>query len=68
MCAGCKGIVVVDEQLQGIKMRLRNSMKKFHVENMLEAEIEIAKAFIKPGPARLCRCALSPATDMIACA
>ena len=48
-------------------MRLRNSMKKFHVENMLEAEIEIAKAFIKPGPARLW-CALFPATDMIACA
>ena len=67
MCAGCKGIVVVDEQLQGIKMRLRNSMKKFHVENMLEAEIEIAKAFIKPGPARLW-CVLFPATDMIACA
>ncbi|KAI1797142.1 RdRP-domain-containing protein [Ganoderma leucocontextum] len=52
---GCKGIVVVDEQLEGIHMKLRNSMKKFAVDNVTEAEIEIAKAFIKPGPARLCR-------------
>ena len=36
-------------------MKLRNSMKKFSVNNAIEAEIEIAKAFIKPGPARLCR-------------
>lgn len=52
---GCKGIVVVDEQLKGVHMKLRNSMKKFAVDDATEAEIEIAKAFIKPGPARLCR-------------
>ncbi|KAI1796889.1 RdRP-domain-containing protein [Ganoderma leucocontextum] len=52
---GCKGIVVVDEQLKGIHMNLRKSMKKFAVDNATEAEIEIAKAFIKPGSARLCR-------------
>ena len=53
LCARRKGIVIVDEQLRGVKSRLCNSMRKFHIENMLEAEIEITKAFIKLGLARL---------------
>ncbi|PIL35600.1 RNA-dependent RNA polymerase [Ganoderma sinense ZZ0214-1] len=61
---GCKGIVVVDERLEGIHMKLRNSMRKFAVDNATEAEIEIAKAFIKPGPARLCRPLISVLEDL----
>ncbi|KAI8980167.1 RdRP-domain-containing protein [Trametes punicea] len=54
---GFKGIVVVDETLEGVHMRLRPSMHKFkaHDHDESEAEIEIAKAFIYPGTARLCR-------------
>ena len=47
--------MVVDETLEGIRMRLRPSMKKYTASNDEEAEIEIAKAFVYPGPARLCR-------------
>ncbi|KAH9850349.1 RdRP-domain-containing protein [Lenzites betulinus] len=54
---GFKGIVVVDETLDGVYMRLRQTMNKFkaHKDDEEEAEIEIAKAFIYPGTARLCR-------------
>ncbi|KAI9060668.1 RdRP-domain-containing protein [Trametes sanguinea] len=54
---GFKGIVAVDETLEGVYMRLRPSMHKFkaHDHDKNEAEIEIAKAFIYPGTARLCR-------------
>ncbi|KAI0775229.1 RdRP-domain-containing protein [Trametes elegans] len=49
------GIVVVDETLDGACMRLRPTMDKFEAHDDSEAEIEIAKAFIYPGTARLCR-------------
>ncbi|EIW57530.1 RdRP-domain-containing protein [Trametes versicolor FP-101664 SS1] len=54
---GFKGIVVVDETLEGVYMRLRPTMNKFkaHADDEADAEIEIAKAFIYPGTARLCR-------------
>ncbi|KAH9940437.1 RdRP-domain-containing protein [Epithele typhae] len=52
---GYKGMVVVDDTLEGVAMRLRPSMCKYEVTNYEEAEIEIAKPFIKPGTARLCR-------------
>ncbi|KAI0325538.1 RdRP-domain-containing protein [Cubamyces sp. BRFM 1775] len=52
---GFKGIVVVDERLKGVCMRLRPSMDKFQARDESEAEIEIAKAFVYPGTARLCR-------------
>ncbi|KAI0635910.1 RdRP-domain-containing protein [Trametes polyzona] len=54
---GFKGIIVVDETLDGVYMRLRQTMNKFkaHCHDESEAEIEIAKAFIYPGTARLCR-------------
>ncbi|OSD06554.1 RdRP-domain-containing protein [Trametes coccinea BRFM310] len=54
---GFKGMVVVDETLEGVYMRMRPSMRKFeaHDHDKSEAEIEIAKAFVYPGTARLCR-------------
>ena len=51
---GFKGIVAVDERLEGVCMRLRPSMDKFQARDESEAEIEIAKAFVYPGTARLC--------------
>ena len=47
----------MDENLEGIYMRLRPSMRKFvaNEKDAQEAEIEIAKAFTHPGTARLCR-------------
>ncbi|KAI0367741.1 RdRP-domain-containing protein [Pilatotrama ljubarskyi] len=50
-----KGIVVVDETLDGERMFLRDSMDKYKAPHEDEAEIEIAKAFVYPGTARLCR-------------
>lgn len=50
--------MVVDEQLEGECMRLRPSMNKYTAKDQEEAEIEIAKAFIHPGTARLCRCVM----------
>ena len=55
VCTGFKGVVVVDERLQGVRMRLRESMNKFQAKDESAGEIEIAKAFLKPGPARMCR-------------
>ncbi|THH29583.1 hypothetical protein EUX98_g4606 [Antrodiella citrinella] len=53
---GYKGVVSVDPELQGIKMRLRPSMNKFSVpQEEEEAEIEIAKAFEHAGRAHLNR-------------
>ncbi|RPD60068.1 RdRP-domain-containing protein [Lentinus tigrinus ALCF2SS1-7] len=54
---GFKGVVVVDEHLEGIYMRLRPSMRKFSAteKDEQEAEIEIAKAFSHPQTARTCR-------------
>jgi RNA-dependent RNA polymerase len=31
---GCKGVVVVDSRLEGIKMRLRESQRKFPIQNV----------------------------------
>ncbi|KAF9651464.1 RdRP-domain-containing protein, partial [Thelephora ganbajun] len=45
---GYKGVVAIDEQLEGIKMRLRPSMKKFKVPNAESAEIEIVQPFGYP--------------------
>ena len=52
---GYKGVVVVDHRLQGIKMRLRESQRKFPVHDVDEAEFEIAKAFDYPNPVHLNR-------------
>ncbi|TCD70921.1 hypothetical protein EIP91_000827 [Steccherinum ochraceum] len=53
---GYKGVVSVDHELKGIKMRLRPSMNKFSVpQDEEEAEIEIAKAFERAGEAHLNR-------------
>ena len=43
-----KGVVAVDLQLEGVKMRLRPSMKKFDVPNVERAEIEIVQPFGYP--------------------
>ena len=43
-----KGVVAIDLQLEGIKMRLRPSMKKFEVPDVESAEIEIVQPFIYP--------------------
>ncbi|KAH9989051.1 RNA dependent RNA polymerase-domain-containing protein [Russula compacta] len=52
---GYKGVVVVDNRLQGIKMRLRESQRKFPVHNVEEAEFEIAQIFNSPIPVHLNR-------------
>ncbi|CCM00004.1 uncharacterized protein FIBRA_02029 [Fibroporia radiculosa] len=52
---GYKGMVVIDEQLQGIKMHLRPSMNKFRAHDDDLAEIEIARAFERPGTSYLNR-------------
>jgi RNA-dependent RNA polymerase len=52
---GYKGVVVVDSQLNGIKMRLRESQRKFPMHNVAEAEFEIARSFDYPNPAHLNR-------------
>ncbi|KAH7908760.1 RNA dependent RNA polymerase-domain-containing protein [Hygrophoropsis aurantiaca] len=44
---GYKGMVAVDEQLTGIQMRLRPSMRKYRAKNDW-GEIEIARAFDRP--------------------
>ena len=45
---GYKGVVVVDSQLEGIKMRLRKSQCKFPAHDVEEAEFEIARSFDSP--------------------
>ena len=53
---GYKGVVAVDEELDGIFMRLRPSMEKFEVAQVDDAEIEIAQAFERPNTCYLNRC------------
>ena len=48
-------MVCVDEQLQGIKMRLRKSMNKFKGPPEERPAIEIARAFERPGSCYLNR-------------
>ena len=50
---GYKGVVVVDHRLQGIKMRLRKSQRKFTAHD--EPEFEIARSFDYPNPVHLNR-------------
>ncbi|KZT27322.1 RdRP-domain-containing protein [Neolentinus lepideus HHB14362 ss-1] len=50
---GYKGMVAIDDQLQGKKMCLRPSMNKFQVHEEESAEIEIARAFDRPSAAYL---------------
>ena len=52
---GYKGVVVVDHRLEGIKMRLRQSQCKFPVNNVEEAELDIARSFDCPDSASLNR-------------
>ncbi|THG97697.1 hypothetical protein EW026_g4356 [Hermanssonia centrifuga] len=52
---GYKGMVAVDDQLEGIRMRLRESMNKFEGPKDDFAEIEIARAFERPGTCYLNR-------------
>jgi hypothetical protein len=62
---GYKGVVVVDHRLDGIKMRLRESQRKFPVHNVEVAEFEIARSFDYPNPVHLNRLVLlsPPRTD-----
>ncbi|KAH9930752.1 RdRP-domain-containing protein [Fomitopsis serialis] len=52
---GFKGMVVIDERLEGIKMRLRPSMNKFKALDEENGEVEIARAFDRPGTSYLNR-------------
>jgi RNA-dependent RNA polymerase len=52
---GYKGVVVVDHRLQGIKMRLRSSQRKFPMHGVEEGELEIARSFEYPNPVHLNR-------------
>ena len=45
----------MDQRLQGIKMRLRESQRKFNVHDVDEAEFEIARSFDYPNPVHLNR-------------
>ena len=56
---GYKGVVAVDERLEGVIMRLRPSMRKFTVPGVEEADIEIARAFPRPNATYLNRSAPS---------
>ena len=60
---GFKGIVGVDPMLDkdgnGIKMRLRPSMRKFESSEERAAQIEIAQSFVRPGTCNLNRYVLS---------
>lgn len=46
---GYKGMVAVDPRLSGLMMRLRPSMRKFHVYDSESMPLEIARAFLYPG-------------------
>jgi len=46
---------VVDHRLEGIKLRLRRSQRKFPVHDDEVAEFEIVKSFDHPEPAHLNR-------------
>jgi RNA-dependent RNA polymerase len=52
---GYKGVVVVDHRLQGIRLRLRQSQRKFPVHDVGEAEFEIVHSYDYPNPAHLDR-------------
>src|SRR5258708_3301042 len=52
---GYKGVVVVDHRLQGIKMRLRESQRRFPVHDVDEAEFELTGSFDYSNPAHLNR-------------
>ncbi|KAH9843166.1 RdRP-domain-containing protein [Rhodofomes roseus] len=52
---GFKGMVAIDERLEGVKMRLRPSMNKFRALDEEVGEVEIARAFDKPGTSYLNR-------------
>ena len=45
---GFKGVIVRDPSLEGIRLCLRPSMKKFESHDVDSAEIEIANAFHTP--------------------
>lgn len=52
---GYKGVVVVDNRLKGIKMRLRPSQRKFNVNHVEEEDFDIVKSFEKPNKVYLNR-------------
>jgi RNA-dependent RNA polymerase len=52
---GYKGVVVVDNRLKGIKLRLRPSQCKFPVPDVEEAYFEIARTFDYPNEVHLNR-------------
>lgn len=56
---GYKGVVAVDLELDrdpnGIRMKLRPSMRKFEDSRLAEADIEIARAFDRPNTSYLNR-------------
>lgn len=56
-------MVGVDPELKGIKMCLRNSMKKFEAHPSAKPEIEIARAFERPGCSYLNRSAANLPID-----
>jgi RNA-dependent RNA polymerase len=59
---GYKGMVSVDPRLSGITMRLRPSMRKFHVYDTEFMALEIARAFEYPGRMYLNRQVDAPRT------
>jgi RNA-dependent RNA polymerase len=62
---GYKGIVAVDHRLEGIKMRLRASQRKFPVHNVEVAELEIVRSFNNPDWAHLSRFVINVAAILL---
>ncbi|KAI0263469.1 RNA dependent RNA polymerase-domain-containing protein [Gloeopeniophorella convolvens] len=60
---GYKGVVVVDSSLEGIRLRLRDSQRKFPVHNVEKAEFEVARAFSLPNAVHLNRPAVMALED-----
>ncbi|KAI0253555.1 RdRP-domain-containing protein [Lactifluus subvellereus] len=52
---GYRGVMVVDHRLEGIKMRLRETQRKFPVHNVEEADFEITRSFDYPNLVHLNR-------------
>jgi RNA-dependent RNA polymerase len=45
---GCKGVIVLNPFDEGVKLCLRDSMKKYDIPQSKQVTIEVARAFVGP--------------------